>query len=152
MKPSSHLFLILLLTACTTGPAAIMPSPSPAHTVLEGTHWNLISLNGHKPLDGTTITLSFASGILRTLSGSDGCNTYGGGPDSGPYQATIDGGLAITHTAVTAMLCLGPPGITEQETAYMGALQQAATYRVTNGKLEILNAAGDLVLVYERGS
>ena len=80
------------------------------------------------------------------------CNTYGGGPDSGPYQATVDGGLTISQTAVTAMLCLGPPGISEQEAAYMSALQAAAAYRVSDGKLEIINAAGAVVLVFERDS
>src|SRR4051794_5015958 len=126
MKTLARVVMVVtvVLAACATGPATPLP------TVLVGTQWKLVSLKGKPPLAGTTITLAFASGILRTLSGSDGCNTYGG-PDSGPYQATIDGGLTVSETAVTAMLCLGPPsGITEQATEYMNALHAAAAYRV----------------------
>lgn len=93
-------------------------------------------MDGQTPMEGTTITLAFEEGIL---TGSAGCNTYGGGPDSGPYLATTDGRLTITQTAFTLMACLEPEGIMEQETAYIEALQQAATYRIINGHLEIFD-------------
>jgi heat shock protein HslJ len=102
-------------------------------------------LHGRMPLDGTIITLAFERGILR---GSAGCNTYGGGPDSGPYQATLDGAISITQIAITVRECLEPPGIMEQEDTYMAALHQAAAYRVSNDQLEILDEAGETLLVF----
>jgi heat shock protein HslJ len=102
---------------------------------------------GRKPIDGTTVTLSFAHGILM---GSAGCNAYGGGSDSGRYRATLDGTLTITQTAITVMRCAQPPGIMEQEDTYIGALHQAATYRITGGELDIFNETGEEVLAFVR--
>ncbi len=146
MPTASRILLILSLTACACS-VTTTPIQTPTPGALVGTQWKLISLKGRKPIDGTTITLVFTEGFLR---GSAGCNTYGNGPDSGPYRATVDGTLAITQTAITVMACGEPPGIMEQEAAYMGALREAATYRVVNGELEIFNSAGEMVLVYER--
>ena len=148
MKLHLEILFVLLLTACAGGASDVKtPGPVvPIHTALTNTQWRLTDLNGQKPLAGTTITLAFSE---TTLSGSDGCNMYGGGSDSGPYLATVDGTITISQTAVTAMQCLGPAGITEQETAYMAALHQAATYKVSNGELVIVNSTGKTLLVFQ---
>ena len=124
-----------------------MPAPAPAQPALAGTHWQLTALQGHTPIAGTKITLSINPYFL---SGSAGCNTYGNSPDSGPYQTSLAGTLVITQTAVTAMLCLGPAGVMEQEQIYIGTLQQAATYRISHEQLEIFNAAGKTLLVFSK--
>ena len=141
-------FLITLLMACTSAPTTpVTLTPTGIPIPLEGTAWVLISLGGGKPIAGTTITLAFDKGILR---GSAGCNTYGGGPDSGPYRATSDGTLTISQIAITLMACIGPQGIMEQESRYMQMLQQAATVRIADDRLEIRDESGELILVYER--
>jgi heat shock protein HslJ len=150
MQTGPRILLALLLTACTTSSAnsvAATPVQSLVIPTLDNSSWKLVSMYGRSPIDGTTITLSFAHGILM---GSAGCNSYGGGPDSGRYRSTLDGTLTITQTAVTVMRCAEPPGIMEQEDAYIDALHQAATYRIANGELEIFNKDGDAVLVFVR--
>jgi heat shock protein HslJ len=142
MRCASWLALMLLVAACS---GVGTPTPTPVNDALNGTRWRLTLLHGEQPLEGTVITLAFDRGIL---SGSAGCNQYGGGPDSGPYQATLDGALTITQTAITVRLCTEPAGIHEQEAVYMHALREAATYRVSGGMLEIFNAAGDRLLSY----
>ncbi len=143
-----------LLAACgpvVTGTAA--PSPTAAAgnggqgaSELVGTEWVLTSLRGQAPVAGTQITLHFEA---DQLGGFAGCNAYGGGPDSGGYTAS-NGELRIPVPAITAQGCLEPPGVMEQEAAYVDALQQATAYRVAGDVLELQDAAGDTVLTYQR--
>jgi heat shock protein HslJ len=46
------------------------------------------------------------------------------------------------------MDCPSPEGILEQETAYIQALRSSATYRLTDGRLEIIDARGETILVF----
>ena len=59
-------FAGILLSACNASPTA--------NNLLDGTSWELYAISKHRPIDGTTITLSFEDGLAR---GSSGCNTYG---------------------------------------------------------------------------
>jgi heat shock protein HslJ len=132
----------LILSSCSSGEEAGRPSAS---ANLIGTEWVLTSLNGNSLIEGTSITLKFDQAFL---SGSAGCNGYGGGRDSGRYVATDDGTLTIPQIAVTVQLCLGPEGIMEQEAAYIEALRSAAAYRVIDDRLEVDDATGETVLVF----
>lgn len=115
---------------------------------LAGTKWVLTSLNGDSLIKGTEITLNLEN---MFLGGFMGCNGYGGGPDGGKYTATDDGTLTITHPiAVTVQLCSTPKGIMEQEATYIKALQDAATYRVIDDRLEITDAGGETTLTFAR--
>ncbi len=114
---------------------------------LDGAEWVLTSLNGESLIEDTEITLYFEEALL---GGSMTCNGYGGGRDSGKYIATDDGSLTIPMIAVTLQLCSEPKGLMEQEAAYIEALQDAASYRVTGDRLEIANAAGETTLVFAR--
>lgn len=70
-------------------------------------------------LPGTTITLTIEDG---TASGSAGCNTY-----SGPVTP-VDDYFKIGPLATTRMACGDPPGIMEQEAAYLQALEAVNGY------------------------
>ena len=126
----------LILSGCSAGERS---------ADLAGTEWVLTSLNGEEPLEGTEITLKFEE---TYLSGSMGCNNYGGGRDSGKYAATDRGALAVLQLAVTVQLCSEPEGIMEQEEAYIEALRSAETYRVVDDRLEIADASGATTLVF----
>jgi heat shock protein HslJ len=112
---------------------------------LAGTQWVLTSLNGKAPMEDTEITLRFEK---EFLSGSMGCNNYGGGRDSGKYSRTDRGMLKVRQLAVTVQLCSEPEGIMEQEEAYIDALLSAETYRVIEDRLEIAYASGATPLVF----
>lgn len=120
---------LLSLAACD-GPGA---------DALRDTAWELTSLAGNELLPGTTITLEFTA---DEISGSTGCNHYGGS-----YEISGDG-LNLVDLYATEMACLQPAGIMEQEAAYLTALGLAARYQIDGGRLEIQDETGTQVLVY----
>jgi heat shock protein HslJ len=93
-------------------------------------------------LEGSRITLNLGG---ESFDGLAGCNNYGG-----EYEAADGGTLRFGFFSVTAMACLSPEGIMEQEQAYIDALTEASTYRIGDNRLEILDAAGETILVYAR--
>ena len=98
------------------------------------TEWVLESLNGEPLLEDTNITLEFND---DGLGGYAGCNMYGS-----PYKATATS-LSVESIYSDAQACNTPTGVMQQEEAYRLALYQAATYYITDNRLELANGAGD---------
>ena len=109
---------------------------------LNDTEWELISLNGQSPIEGTSITLRFDE---SKLSGLAGCNTY-----TAEYETTEAGEIIIPEVARTTEDCETPEGIMEQEGSYLEMLWTGAGYEVTNGKLEIRNEEGETTVIFGR--
>lgn len=124
------------LTACQ---GAVGIQQAGGDTSLEGTQWVLATLNGQAPIAGTTLTAAFAE---NQVGGSAGCNQY-----SGAYL-TSNGNLTIREIAMTEMFCMEPAGVVEQEQSFLSALASAAGYRVTDGRLKILDPAGNTMLTF----
>jgi heat shock protein HslJ len=139
----SVLAVMSLISACQGGAGGEQRG---APERLVGTEWTLVSLYGSTLIEETEIPLYFTE---RYLGGRMTCNHYGGGPDSGAYTATDDGTLMIDEIAVTVRLCLEPEGIMKQEAAHIEALRDAATYQIINHRLEIIDASGETLLVFE---
>jgi heat shock protein HslJ len=106
---------------------------------LRDTAWELESLIGKDVLLGTTITLKFSD---DQVSGSAGCNQYGGS-----YQAG-ENSLSLSDVFWTEMGCLEPEGILDQEGLYLATLSAAARYQITADRLEVFDEAGAQVLVF----
>jgi heat shock protein HslJ len=112
-----------------------VPQPQ---TPLEGITWMAQSYNNGRGgvvslIAGTEITARFEGG---SLSGSAGCNSY-----SASYS--LDGSaIAIGPAATTRMACSAPPGIMEQESAYLAALATAHRYRIDGNRLSLETADG----------
>lgn len=117
--------------------ASAVPAGQPD---LEGSEWNLVELRGAALLPGTNITLSFEEG---NAGGFAGCNAYGGA-----YETAGGGALSIGMIQMTLMACLEPEGVMEQESAYLATLPEAASYRVAGDRLEIVDGAGQVLLVF----
>ena len=108
-----------LLTACA-GTEAQAADP------LDGTAWELAFYRKSAPVPGSTITLSFNDG---EISGSAGCNTYGGA-----YQ--VDGSeISISQLYFTEMACMDPDGVMEQEQTYLGYLDEAYRFELSGDQL-----------------
>ena len=148
-----------------TEPTRSGPSPTPLTTLIDSTptpqptrtptlpaakadniRWVLYSLDGRPLIEGTFITLSLNG---DQYSGFDGCNTFGGRHDDGAPVASPDGAFATPNgTASTLIGCQDPEGILDQADAYMMALRQSNSYRLAEERLEILDEAGRVRLVF----
>ncbi len=111
-------------------------------TSLEGTKWVMTAyaVDGsmQDALSDTAVDAMFADG---TVSGTGGCNQY-----NGSYE--LDGDkLTVGMLAGTMMAC--EPPILDQETAYMKALQSAASFKIDGDMLGIMDASGATVLEFQ---
>jgi len=109
--------------------------------------WNVTSVNNGKQavvtlINGTSITMNF--GADGTVSGNAGCNTYNGGYES------ADKTLKVGPLASTRMFCESPAGVMDQETQFLTALQNAATYEISGDTLTIRDAGGAMQVVASR--
>lgn len=107
-------------------------TPTVAITGLENTSWQLIALGltgDQTPvIADSIITLEFDA--ADEVGGSGGCNSYGGA------YTIADGRLVLSEIVSTLMACTDQ-AITEQEMAYLAALQTAGHFAITNGMLTI---------------
>jgi heat shock protein HslJ len=117
---------ILLLSACGS-----------SDLDLDGTVWQLVSINAGTPIEGTEITLRFEDGRVK---GSSGCNTY-----EGDYTFGDDGEFQAGPIAVTEMACLDPAGVMDQEVEYLRILQGAGTLARDDTELTIEGGGNTLV-------
>ncbi len=105
--------------------------------VLTGATWLMTSYNNGRggfqsALAGVEVTAIFRED--GTLSGNSGCNTY-----SAAY--TVDGNsIDIGPARTTRMMCEQP--VMAQETAYLKALEKAATFRMERTRLVLRDAGG----------
>ena len=131
------LLLVVATLLTATGCLSCMQgeAPCPAEQPpLKNTSWVLEAYgepgNLTPALASTDVTLEFGDDVL---SGSAGCNDYGG-------ACTIDGGsLEVSDLANTEMYCM-EPGVMEQEEEYLTTLREARSYEVVEGKLRITGA------------
>jgi polar amino acid transport system substrate-binding protein len=101
---------------------------------LANTYWRATQVNGQPVLDGTNLTASF--GPQGGLSGSAGCNTY-----SASYSVNADT-LLIGAPSATSGFCADPPGIMEQETAFLNALASASSFALEAGEMYVTTGSG----------
>jgi heat shock protein HslJ len=159
MKKLSFLILVLvvvsamMITGCTQTPAPT-PSPTPVPTPVPTTivpattapltdpaltgSWNLMGamLAGGTPVIlNEQLPLTFNSD--GTLTGNGGCNSF-----SASY--TLTGGttefgktITISPIITTLKYCADT---SDKETQYLGILQDAKTYSITNNKMIIRNS------------
>lgn len=119
-------FIILslyLLSACGGG---ALKGP------LNGTAWNLASIDNNPPIEKTSISLEFKDG---KVGGSSGCNSYGGAYQTNGEKLTMD------SIAMTLMAC-EDAGVMEQERIFLEYLQDAQTFELTDDQLLIFSSGG----------
>lgn len=140
------LSLCLLLAACTAAPQeTATPAAAPGGDgtsiaptgSLDGTRWVLASMTRDgaetPPVSGSTVTLNFETN--GQAGGNAGCNSYGGS-----YE-TRGNSITFLNVVSTLMAC-ADQAINEQESAYLNALNQAATYELTGDSLTITETGG----------
>jgi len=132
-------------TEVATEVATSTPEPPSATAAdLEGKLWKLdsyVNSQGESVdvLPDTEITIEFKDG---QVGGSGGCNNY-----FGSYEVGVGNTLSIGAIGSTEMACLAE-GVMKQEQRYFEALASAASYQVTERKLQLANADGETVLSF----
>ncbi len=114
-------------------------------TSLTSTTWEAIAYGSGgqvavSVINGTRITAVFDEN--GKISGSAGCNSY-----FSSYEADSSAINIGEETAKTAMDCPAD-GVMAQEAAYVAALSTAATYTISDNKLELRTADGALAVSY----
>jgi heat shock protein HslJ len=135
--------LLVLMVVVINYPAA----RANAGMVMTQTTWTLQSL-----VDSTGILIPAQSGTEVTavfdregrMSGNAGCNRY-----FANYQ-TRDYSINISGTSSTKMFC-NSPGVMEQESAFLGDVSKASSFRVSESSLKFYDAAGKTVIVFVPG-
>ena len=139
--PAISAVLIIMFTA----PGLSCNSESSVIADIEDKEWMLESHGESGALKailaGTEVSLTFDSSQGK-IRGNAGCNSYFG-------QYTIDDSeLSIGQIAQTEMYCMEPQGVMEQEQDYLGSLQTAKGFQITDGKLRI--DCGNKALIFAK--
>jgi len=132
-----RLMFATLLAAASVGSCETAVSDVDDHSErLTRQDWVAETIAGQPVINPGRVTLAFVEG---RVSGRGGCNIY-----SGPVEIG-NGTLKVGPLISTKMAC-GEPGLMQQESAYLGALQSARSYRFgADDKLTISTQAGALV-------
>ncbi len=108
---------------------------------LEDSRWELVSLNGNRPLLFTKITLEFSEG---TAGGMSDCNRYGG------WYVTGAPDLIEIYEISTTQLSCGERSNRQSE-VYLGYLGDAITYRIADKYLVMYDViTNNKTLVFKR--
>lgn len=112
---------------------------------LANTQWRLVAFgapNAQGPvLEGSTITLQLG-GDAR-ITGSGGCNTYGGA-----YE--VQGDRIVFGQLISTMRACADEAFTRQEKRYFEALGSAGSYELAGDTLRITYAEGHGILEFVR--
>ena len=131
----SFVWAVFGLVACGAGGGGV---------ALEDTTWQLQSYgeagNLHATLEDTEVTAEFSSKD-KTVKGSGGCNSYGGGYELDGNTLTLPGPIVSTE-----MACDGP--IMNQEAEYLSILQSAGSFSIDGDQMTI--TGGNKILVFKR--
>ncbi len=134
MKTTIFLLVIsisaILMSACA--------APTGNTSVLPGTKWELVTLNGYAPVEGTSVTLFFGEDDMA--GGDASCNTY-----SGKYKVT---GSSLTFEQMMSTMMACEPSINDQEQAYLKALGDVKSYESSADKLTLKDASGNALAVF----
>jgi heat shock protein HslJ len=130
--------LVVLSIAVLAGCAASPPTEPPAAATpipLDGTSWVAVSINDTNTVAGAMPTLAFDG---DRVSGSTGCNTFGG-----TVVSKADGGVRFVDVVVTEIGCPDPVG--SQEATFLAILESPARLAVDEGMLFVTTPAGQVV-------
>ena len=127
----------------TSASAKAAPPPAVPGVSLENTHWHLVQVAGQPPAitpaDRTEPYFILMSDG-RQMQGFGGCNRMGG-----PYE-TDGSSLRFGAVHSTKMACTDPRN---PEAGFMQALEATAGTRITDDKLELLDATGAALATFQ---
>jgi heat shock protein HslJ len=135
--------LVVLLAACSAPATPPDDSNGLRLGALTGTTWRVVTVNGRTPVAGGEPTATFTA---TQVTGSAGCNQYGGGY---AFDAST-GAIGFADMRMTAMAC-AEPARNDFESLFTQTMRQATSAAVDPaGRLVLSGPAGQVVLVLDR--
>jgi heat shock protein HslJ len=131
LRRAAPLLVPLTLAACAASGIGSSPPPE-----LAGTRWNVVEIDGRKPV-GSGLTAEFA--VDGRISGDSGCNSF-----TGPYIQT-GSKVHIGELLSTRRACTDTARQT-QETRVLAILQGEVTMRAERRELTVRGGDGTLIL------
>ena len=133
----------------TASERAVTVNQAPQPPPIVGINWLLSTYSDRQGgmipvIPGSMTNAMF--GQDGSVQGNAGCNTY-----SGRYTATGNS-ITIVVDLTTLMTCSDPPGIMDQENAYLSLLQSARSFQVSGNQLVLLGSNNDPILVFGMGA
>ncbi len=143
MKTTVRMLALLLLAALALSACGESSLTREAHpTTLAGTAWRVVSVNGRPPVAGSEPTAAFGP---ANVTGSSGCNSYGGAYTYDPST----GSIAFKDLMMTLMLCV-EPARNEVETLFNQAINAATSASIDpEGRLVLSGSGGEIVLTVD---
>ena len=130
----------LALAGCNSGnPMAPDGSMGGAGGMIVGPTWRLISIDGHPPIEGTTLTAIFSEDAR--VAGSAGCNRYFG-------RANAETGRMLVGPLGSTLMACEANGVMSQEQRFLELLQAAASYSVVGDELRLGPSPSKTTLVF----
>ncbi len=111
---------------------------------LDGTRWILVSYQGEqgKVVMPPAVAKAGLEFQRRKFQGSTGCNSM-----RGDYAVREGNRLVIENVITTSLYCLDP-SVREQEEGIMRALHEAKSFTLEGGELQLLDAWGRTLAVF----
>lgn len=101
--------------------------------------WKLEFINNKKPIEGSTITLKLNE---DNVHGFAGCNGYSGHFDLSKNT------IRFKEVIITTKACMNIPGVMDQESRYVKALDSVRFYKLENSKLHLKDVQNQTVLLF----
>jgi heat shock protein HslJ len=124
-------------------PLTFAAQPAPEALSLVGTAWQVSSIAQDSAVQSvladTELTAKFSD--AGEIHGSAGCNTYGG-----TYTTSGDT-MSFSALATTRMMCA--EDVMAQETVFLAAMEQVASYEIEGTQLRLLDADGAMLLGFD---
>lgn len=138
------LWILMLVTAA----GLILSACSGAEASLDGSSWALRSYRDDQGemvdvLPRSTTTALFQADVVTGIAG---CNNY-----NASYQ-TDRNKLSFGPAAITRKMCSTPPGIMQQENAFLAALNSTASYKLSGNSLEMMDSRGNTLLIFRKAT
>ena len=138
--------LALAVLACLSSgqTSPISSNSSNDESGLLGTTWVLAEIQGNEPISngGALPTITFSGG---QASGNSSCNGWGA-------KYTISGtDIHFEDFTGSEIACENPPGIMDQEQAFIQMLSGAVRFELQNGMLTIFDGSGETIVFQELG-
>jgi heat shock protein HslJ len=142
MNTPARLMLLLVPLIALLGCAESDLNRESHPTILTGTAWRVVTVNGKPSVAGSEPTAIFAAGDVK---GSAGCNSYGGRYLYDPST----GAIAFRDLGMTAMACL-EPARNDFEALFSRAIVNAASASMDpEGRLVLSGPGSEIVLAVD---